>query len=251
MVLWPGLGHLDAAVLSRRRAPAALVFHDPDPLRPAFGYGKFSRLLATTRQRVTVIAHSLLAEQRLREIGYRTLMIPHPVLRAADTAQAPSCPVVRVLGQYKPVRDTDILVGLGERLVKRGIRAEIVGRGWPRLPGWDVRDEFVGEDEFDQLVRNTSAVVLPYQRYWQSGVALRALEHAVPVVGVDHGFLREVLGQGAPGLVSRDQRAQPEAWIDAIHCTLATEREYYADRLDSYAAQGRDALDAVVVSLAR
>ncbi|MBS3180073.1 MULTISPECIES: glycosyltransferase [unclassified Pseudoclavibacter] len=204
--LWPALGHLEFAVASRRAA-GAVVIHDPDPIRQSIGYGARSMqagVAASRRAGHFAIAHSRAAEARLREIGYgKVLYVPHPMLEPTPRLVNPAGDrVVRVLGQYKPTRDLDLLEKLGARLTEQGVRGEIVGRGWPQIQNWTVRAEFVSEEELDLLVATAGAVLVPYTKYWQSGLAIRAAEHSVPVVGAAGGFLDELLGTHNSGLVA-------------------------------------------------
>lgn len=249
--LWPGLGHLESVVLSRRTAPSALVFHDPDPIRDARGYGVLARrAAAATSSRVVVVAHSEAARERLLQIGYRhVLRLPHPTI-ARQPRPRPEVPVVRVLGQYKATRDVALLEGIGALLRGAGLRGEIVGRGWPSIPGWDHRQGFVPEGEFDALVAGSSVVLVPYTRFWQSGVALRSLEHGVPVVGIRRGFLTEVLGPDATGLVDEEDRDDAHAWLAAVLGAIETAPDEVASVLRRYAAEGHEAMTHLFERLA-
>ena len=249
--LWPGLGHLESVVLSRRKSPSALVFHDPDPIRDARGYGALARhTAAATSSRVVVVAHSEAARARLLQIGYRHVVrLPHPTI-GRQPGPRPEVPVVRVLGQYKASRDLPLLESIGGLLRGAGLRGEIVGRGWPAIPGWDQRQGFVAEDEFDALVSGSSAVLVPYTRFWQSGVALRSLEHGVPVVGVRGGFLTEVLGPDATGLVDVEDRDDPHAWLAAVMAAIETAPDEIGSVLRRYATEGHAAMTDLFERLA-
>jgi hypothetical protein len=184
IVLWPVLGHVDH-VLARwlARRPADIVIHDPRPLVRAVGSGRVAasaaRVLAPG---VGTIVHSEAAAADLpRGLGPSTLL-PHPLFEPVVAAR-PAEPVVRVLGRFKEGRDLGVLAELARRATDRGWRLEIVGRDWPAVPGWTTRPGFTPEDEFQALVAASSVVVVPYRRFYQSNVAHRALEAAVPVVG--------------------------------------------------------------------
>jgi len=82
------------------------------------------------------------------------------------------------------------------------------------VSGWDVIDRFVSEAEFSELLSSAAAVLLPYKHYFQSGVALRALEAGVPTVGRSTGFLTSILGANFPGAVANWN--DPESWLQAV-----------------------------------
>ena len=76
-----------------------------------------------------------------------------------------------------------------------------MGRGWPQVTGWDVDARFLSEAEVTAALSSAECLVLPYSLYFQSDVAVRALESMTPVVGVRHPFLEDLLGPDWPGLV--------------------------------------------------
>lgn len=214
--LWPVVGHLEPLGM-RRAARSAVVFHDPVPIRRQAGYDRRSIALGTwaaRRSGVVPVAHSRAAEAKLRDFGYDNVTyVPHPMVSPRVSGRAETA-IVRVLGQFKPARDLDLLARLGGLLRQGGYSTEIVGRGWPVVEGWMVRDEFVTEDELDALLATSVVVLIPYQRYWQSGVAIRALEAGTPVVGASNGFLSEIYGTDSPALLRPNATA--EEWLEAV-----------------------------------
>ena len=56
-------------------------------------------------------------------------------------------------------------------------------------------------------------MLIPYSHFYQSGVAVRALELGVPVIGPRHPFLIDLLGPDSPGFVDA---GNPARWADAI-----------------------------------
>ncbi|MFJ4295328.1 hypothetical protein [Curtobacterium sp. NPDC089689] len=190
LVTWPVLGHLDRAVMRLvlgGRVDAAIVVHDPRPLVHARGYGRVARWAGGfLGRRVRMIVHSESARADLQADcpGDSALLLPHPVAPrplAVRSSRSEAC-VVRVLGQYKPDRDVDLLRALADRLPEPR-RLEVIGRGWPIIDGWEVRDAFVDEAELDRLIATADVVLVPYRRFYQSGVAIRALELGTPAVG--------------------------------------------------------------------
>ncbi|SOC89558.1 hypothetical protein SAMN05660766_3283 [Curtobacterium sp. 314Chir4.1] len=189
LVTWPVLGHLDRLIVHvvlGRGVESSLVMHDPRPLVPARGYGRVARWVGD-RCRVEVVVHSGTAAAALAADcpDLVPVLLPHPVVPRAATAPkraAGGRPVVRVLGQFKPDRDLAVLAGIGARLGDSH-RLEIVGRRWPAVDGWTVTDAFVTEERLDDLMSTAHAVLVPYTRFFQSGIAIRALELGTPAVG--------------------------------------------------------------------
>jgi hypothetical protein len=134
------------------------------------------------------------------------------MLRPAD---GPAQPVgalnagVTVLGQWKPARSLDPLEQLAADPEWDG-RRRIYGRGWPAVEGWRVNPQFQPEEALDAAISRATCVLLPYQHYYQSDIAMRCLERLTPVVGREHPFLAELFGAEWPGMV-RD-----EDWVAAV-----------------------------------
>lgn len=225
VVTWPVLGHLDRLVIRLVLGPrvdAALVMHDPRPLVHARGYGRRSRRLGALGTNVRLLVHSAAADSALAEDcpGVEPVVLPHPVRpRRGGVAEQRERPVVRVLGQYKPDRDLEVLRALGTELGATH-RLEIVGRRWPTVDGWDVTDEFVSEARLDELMATAHAVLVPYRRFFQSGIAIRSLELGTPAVGPagssiadlypDHRYLAE---------------DSVDSWVAAIRAAVRADRE--------------------------
>lgn len=236
--VWPALGHLEAFGLTG--PGGAIIHHDPVPIRRQVGYGALSVRASVSRANrvgITAVAHSAAAERRLREFGYRFVTaVPHPILPPEARSSGGDRPV-RVLGQFKPARDLDLLRVLGPMLRKDGLQTEIVGRGWPEIEGWNVRGEFVEEAQLTDLISTSSVVVIPYRRYWQSGIAIRAFEASVPVVGAHGGFLDELYGGDLSLLVA--PQAPPEEWVARIRDASQAEDGYIYGRAVEYDLGGR------------
>jgi hypothetical protein len=219
ILAWPALGYWDlvaASALGLGRAE--VVLHDPRPLVHARGYGVMARGAASSRlARGQAIVHSKNAQVEVKQATTlaRLSLLPLPIF--SPRSKAPSGdPVVRVLGQYKRDRDLDAL----ERIAKDappGWALEIVGRGWPPVAGWTVRNLFITEDEFSALLGTSAVVLVPYRRFFQSEVAVRALEAGTPVVGPENTSLEELLGAASPWLVRGDD------WVAAIDRALAAD----------------------------
>jgi hypothetical protein len=217
VVCWPVLGLAEPALWAAvsRRTRVTLLVHDPVPLRRQVGMGRAARMLGRLgahHDRVRVAVHSRPAARALRDIGWPdTVQLPHPLIpRLVELAADRT--MVLVCGQYKPARDLRLLERLAAPLKRAGLRPVIRGRGWPLVPGWEVDEGFLSEEALDESLGESAAVLLPYAHFFQSGISVRALELGVPVVGPDHEFLADLLGQDWPGLVGSND---PEVWARA------------------------------------
>lgn len=213
IVLWPVLGYLDAAVLRLLGVRhAKVIMHDPTPLVRAIGYGRFSKLIARYVGSTEYITHSRSAYREVSRVVHESHVryAPHPIKARAQEHPRDRRRVIRVLGQYKPSRDLSALVQIAEDERLSGFTCEIVGRGWPSVPGWTTDARFVPEAEMDRLILTSSSVVIPYSRFYQSGIAIRALELGCPVVGPSDSSLADIYGADAENL-THDGR-----WGDAV-----------------------------------
>jgi hypothetical protein len=252
LILWPSLGWAEPALWSSRSGASMIVIHDPVPLRRQYGLGALGRILAQVtlgRTPPRLICHTL--DAALSTANQLGLDPPPPVcLHPILTAAAPEGPgavsassgTILVAGQHKPTRDMALLSELGPRLRATGYRPRIVGSGWPPVDGWEVRNEFLTETELEREIRGSDGVLIPYHRYWQSGIAIRAVEAGVPTVGVETSFLRTLMGDGYPGFVH--SASEPDAWLGAIEAVTARfldmdrRRAGYQRKVDrSWAAQ--------------
>ncbi len=225
---WPAVGYWDLAILTvlGRRRPVYLIMHDPQPLVYARGYGRLAKALARRVRKGAIVAHSSDAVNVLVDDARmpRVFEALHPMLapKQAPTSTA-ARRSVRVLGQYKADRDTAALSQLAAD-APSDWQLEIVGRGWPPIDGWQITSEFVPEAEFDRLIRTSDAVVIPYSRFYQSGVAIRALEWGVPVVGPYESSLTIALGNDCRWLV-RDGD-----WYRAVAAAVGEDRAHVVAR---------------------
>lgn len=225
IVCWPVLGMLDAAIVRIMARTGILVVHDPKPLVRAVGYGRLSILLANAvAKQIHFVTHSRHAQQLLAQLmGLsidRVEMVPHPIATLADRPTSASTTRISVLGQYKPDRDTTLLKSIASTC-DRSWQLQVIGRGWPQIEGWDVDARFVTEAEFDEQLRKSAVVLIPYRRFYQSGVAIRALEAGTAVVGPRASVLSDVLGPSSPWLADDD----PQSWIDAIEAAVTSADE--------------------------
>lgn len=250
IVAWPLFSYLDPLTLWGlcRRNRVFIVMHDPTPLRRSYGHSGVPRRIfkwIVEHTDTHVVYHTELAQRTGSAVcGVTGTVIPHPIGRASIG----TCPpvdiearrTIRVLGQYKPARTLAPLQQIAAREVG-AYRLEIHGRGWPSLEGWAVSDRFVAEEEFDELIRTADCVVIPYDSFFQSGVAVRCLENGVPVVAPEHEHVAELYGEDWPGLVHDEND-----WCDAVSRVLETDRTAVVVRAHDVRAQvGRDWAEAL------
>ncbi len=218
IVTWPVLGYIDLLLLRALLGSRGhLVMHDPQPLVAARGYGRIWQALGAMSLRSALIVHSEQAQSALDNprIRERSRLVAHPMLppdapSPISDGQGP----IRVLGQYKPDRDITALERIAQSV--SGTSLEIVGRRWPDVSGWAVRAAFVPESELDALLRGSAAVVIPYKRFYQSGIAIRCLEVGTPVVGPAGTSMEALLGAESRLLAHDD-------WTTAVYHAMTIE----------------------------
>jgi hypothetical protein len=214
IITWPVLGYWDFAIVRvlLGKMGAHLVVHDPNPLVKARGYGWIARRVASLGSvRASPLVHSESAANIViaQTVGLQIVCLPHPMFAPKQPVPRGGHTIVRVLGQYKHDRDTASLRKLASTS-HRNWTFQIVGRGWSAIPGWDVIDRYVSEEEFDSLIRSSTVVLIPYRRFFQSGVAIRSLELGTPVVGPRASSLADLLGADCAWLVG------DEPWDRAV-----------------------------------
>ncbi|UTT69585.1 hypothetical protein NMQ03_20870 [Arthrobacter sp. DNA4] len=98
---------------------------------------------------------------------------------------------------------------------------------------------FVPEDELDQLIADSTVILIPYKRFFQSGIAIRALEHAVPVVGRSETSLGDLFGPESRLLVSgqNGSAGDVEGWLKAIEFAVSDGRAEASRAAESFHRQ--------------
>ncbi|RIJ76898.1 hypothetical protein D1871_09760 [Nakamurella silvestris] len=246
LVVWPVFGYFDALTWwwAARRNTVVLIVHDVTPLRPQFGYSSFAHKafrFAVRRCRITVVCHTAAAAAELQQLtGVVATLASHPVM-ASGRSRPQSSSVVRVLGQYKTARDLTVLAHLGAKgAPDAGYTWEIHGRGWPAVDGWTTQEGFIEEAAFDTLVSGSACVVIPYTKFYQSGVIIRCLENLTPVVAVAHPQVDDLFGEDWPGVV------RGEDWRAAVERATAVPSADRAAALASARDRARSEWAAVV-----
>lgn len=240
IIAWPLFGYADAitwiplSLVSR----IEIILHDPQPLRRQVGHSRLARFFARITLRwfnnIHILAHTELAATDIKaHLDEVHAILPHPMIHTTYSRKGEQGsgekPTIRVLGQYKPARDLTPLEQIAQSNNDNKWRLEIIGRGWPQIAGWTVTSTFVDEKSFTDLISTSDCVVIPYDRFYQSGVAVRALESGVRIVAPKHEHVQLLYGDRWPGLVEDDER-----WDQAVAKVLAV-RVPVLDRLQSEA----------------
>ena len=177
--------------------------------------GQGSGRRAGRTRTVDIVVHSQAASRELEAMGWAPpTVLPHPVFRPLPRPDDPE-----TLERSSCVVSTNLLVTsncLSRLHPAAPPRFPLAGcrTGWPQIAGWEVDDRFLSESELDQRIGGSAAVLIPYSRFYQSGIAVRALELGVPVVGPRHPFLMDLFGAQWPGLISTGNGA--DAWADGL-----------------------------------
>jgi len=219
IVAWPLLGWWEMPLWRHKNHKTLIAMHDPQPLVQQNGLSPHaaaasSRLSGSRWPHLVTMSPEAYAVTARHFDAKRIHLAPHPMRVPVTGNTLGAKRRVLVLGQYKPARDLDVMAAIAPALRADDWEPTVAGRGWPKIPGWTVIDRFLAEEEFLELLVSSAVVLLPYRYYFQSGVALRALESGVPVVGRQTGFLTSIFGSDFPGAV--DNWNEPAAWLAAV-----------------------------------
>ncbi|MDQ0662293.1 GT2 family glycosyltransferase [Arthrobacter ulcerisalmonis] len=253
LVTWPVLGFWDLLLVKVLCGSSSwVVYHDPTPLVRSTGSGRaVSAFVGKVKGLPEALVHSEEAAEAMCGRGFADglTVVRHPVLPYPSERPPTETvkhdpdrrPRIRVLGQYKPDRDLDLLESLAVRLGSR-YDCEIIGRGWPTVKGWRVDARFVPEDELDHLIAGSTVILIPYKRFFQSGIAIRALEQAVPVVGRSETSLGDLFGPQSGLLVGEQYGAagDVDAWLGAIDFAATNGRAEAYWAAESFHRQAAD-----------
>jgi hypothetical protein len=89
-------------------------------------------------------------------------------------------------------------------------------------------------------------VVVPYERFYQSGIVARAFEKRVPVVAPRQSQTESLYGSGYVGLVSTG-----ESWSDAVAAVLNNPNLDWAVRFSLVNAESADAWQSLASGASR
>jgi hypothetical protein len=232
---WPSLGLLEPALWHKKNSPNLVVFHDPVPIRKQIGFDPISRKLASkygSNRAPAILVHSddarVEAQKLFPKLPVRKAL--HPILSDVRKPLATGSSVI-VAGQFKPERNLSLLAEVGPLLRAKQLRPRIFGRGWPEdIPGWEVDSRFLAESELDAAIDDAAVVLIPYRNYFQSGIAIRALERGTLSVSPENSFARDVFG-AVPETIYRP-KAQAAEVLDhlvAVADSTSSPREIFED----------------------
>ena len=208
------LDMLMAAALRRAKVPYAVVVHDAD-LHPGDVHALqmvLQRRLASRADAVVALSRHVgdrLLEQGVARAG-RLVLSEHPPMHFGPPPPAPRAHGGRLrllcFGRLLPYKGLDLLA---EAMAALGGRADmelrVVGSGpesavldqLRALPGVQVENRWVPEEEVAAILAWSDALVLPYREASQSGVAAAALAARRFVVATRVGGISEQL-DGSP-----------------------------------------------------
>lgn len=224
-------------------------FHPGDeyPLR----YAVLRRQIQAADALIVLSDH--VRRQAIEAYGYpaeRIWQMPHG---AFDFGAGEVCPAahprgarpLRLLffGRIVAYKGLDHLLRAQRLLRERGVEVEVVVAGsgslepyanlLQDLPGVEVRNRWLGDEEIASLMAGADVAVLPYVEASQSGVAATAYAAGRPVVATPIGGLAEQVAHGVTGLLARDMSV--EALADVVQ-SLA-ENPALLDRLGTGALE--------------
>jgi glycosyltransferase involved in cell wall biosynthesis len=140
--------------------------------------------------------------------------------------------LVLFFGYIAEHKGLEYLLRAEDRLAQRvpGVRIAVAGKGelgrYERFitdpDRYEIRNEFVPNEDVAELFQRAAVVVLPYTSATQSGVIPIAYSFGTPVVATDVGSLPEVVDDGRTGFVVPPRR--PDALADAVATLLSDDR---------------------------
>ncbi len=240
IVTWPLLGWWELVLWRRKSDQNFVLVHDPEPL---IRQRRLSPRVAKVVSRLCglnlphLVTMSPEANDVVKQLfpGGRIHLVPHPMRTPNADDSIHLSRRVLVLGQFKSERDLDVMAAIGPLLREQGWDPTVAGRGWPSVAGWNLVSDFLSEEEFHSMLASSAVVLLPYRKYFQSGVALRALEIGVPVVGSQTGFLTSVFVADFPGAIANWD--EPSHWLTAIESAISS-RSVQLEAAAKYAERG-------------
>ncbi|MBP2411524.1 hypothetical protein JOF48_000323 [Arthrobacter stackebrandtii] len=228
--LWPSMGLLEPLLWkTSSNNRHSIIYHDPVPIRKQIGFDCVSEMIAhriNSSKSPRLLVHSPDAESELAKLFPRMKieMALHPVLSEMKTSSVGAQDII-VAGQFKPERDLNLLSAIGPQLKNLGLRPRIFGRGWPdTITGWEIDSRYLSENELDQRIDAAAIVLIPYKNYFQSGIAIRALERGRPVVSPENSFTKLIFGHVDGAVYPAD--SPPEQVV--AHIKLVMSSQYQA-----------------------
>lgn len=212
--------------LAGRSGDIRVVCTAHDPVLHDEGHSRLSRLVKihseeavarlATQGRIILHVHdrSLLARSRY-EHARHVIEIDHPLTRIRHVPDEPRAgpaarrPAIGLVGRLEPYKGLDDFLAVA-RIVRRafGDSVDIVIAGHTRADfplrecealGMTVLQGFQSTRRFHARIAGLDALLLPYSKATQSGVAILGLQYGVPIFAYDVGALRNVVADGVNG----------------------------------------------------
>ena len=95
---------------------------------------------------------------------------------------------------------------------------EVIGSGWHTIPGWELTNEFVPESQMQGLIDSSDLILIPYRNFFQSGIAIRAIESGIPILAPQRSSLAMLVGRESQMLVNNFSNS--EEWIAKMRYQL-------------------------------
>lgn len=194
--------------------PTALLLHDPqthsgDELStfPAHvrWMARFSELTCAC-----ILLHSSRLSAQLRPLLRRLPVgvVPHGADMAPSPAPVPPQRRLLLFGRLFGYKGVDTALEAMRRLPAdlADVRLTVAGRGplaesARGVENVDLREEYVSDEQLDELLDQARLVLLPYKDATQSGVGLQAIARGIPCIVTDTGALPELVERVSPTLV--------------------------------------------------
>jgi glycosyltransferase involved in cell wall biosynthesis len=194
--------------LAGLRFPTLLVLHDPRPHSGDFDTPPWPAPLVARFAEGTascLMIHSELLAPQIRRFlrNIPTIVLPHGTALAPAPIRRPSAPVILVAGRLFAYKGVDIALDVFPIVQSRipGVKLIVAGRGplaaeasRRDLNGVVVEDGYVSEARLEELLEQSSIVLLPYRDATQSGIGLLAVGRGIPCVVSAQGALPDLLG---------------------------------------------------------
>jgi len=243
------LGFVFYGLVLLRGGSIVLTAHDPMPHR-----WRLPRILRWLERGMLQLQYRICAaivvhnqrgsEVLLQDFGQRpgrVFIVPHgPDSQASPVATYPEFDSLRLLafGAIRQNKGFDLAIDAIEKLAGKTsvpVYLTIAGRlaNPAEEPYWleckerisrntafiEVIERFIDNDEITPLMSRHHAIVLPYRDFFsESGVAAQALSHGRPLLATSAGGLRELMEQGACGVVI--EAPTPDAVAAAISTAI-------------------------------
>ncbi len=242
--MWHPWNAAMVGTLKKKRIPFILTVHDA--IRHEGDAGPFQRWVERYEQR-HADAFIALSEHVKRQLDSRrhrprfgTTLIPLPNFSYAtqDRASSSSSETLKCLfiGRIRPYKGIGVLLdafGQITRESEHDVSLTIAGSGdlqpyeskLSKLAGLDVRNKWLSDSEFGQLIHSHDVLILPYLEASQSGVIAAAHGAGKPVVAFSVGGISEQIDHGVNGLVAAD--TTPEGLAHEV-LRLADDKQFLA-----------------------